>query len=217
MNQHPAGKDGCIINKEQTLLMGGFGIMKKTIVALVSVLFLALSDGFCELPIKFNGIGAGAELGLVVPEDEELALGVGLKGMAEFSLGRFGTLQYVPSLIFWIKYDDWKENGIEHEQRLSQIFLNFLDFKYLFPLPEKYFVKPYVGVTPIIPFIAISRESMDLDPGKDYNTSDAHACLNIFAGVDFPVTKIFRPYAEWRFSLTNDWAMKLSGGVTIHF
>jgi hypothetical protein len=196
--------------------------MKKVIVTLVSILFFAFSGGFCELPIKFNGIGAGGEIGMVIPEDDAVendgaAFAFGLKGMVEFSLGRFGTVQYIPSMIFWFKRDEWKDGGIEHEERINQIFLNFLDIKYLFPIPEKYFIMPYVGLTPIIPFIAIYRYDHDRDPGNDDYDSDADPCLNIFAGVDFPVTKIFRPYAEWRFSLTNEWAMKLSGGVTIHF
>ena len=196
--------------------------MKKTIVALLLILFVAASNGFCELQVTFNGIGAGAEIGLVLPEDEDVnndgaAFGFGLKGMVEFSLGRFGTAQYIPSLTFWFKHDDWKDGVVEHEERINQIFLNFLDIKYLFPIPEKYFIKPYVGLTPIIPFIVIYRYDHDQDPGNDYYDSNADPCLNIFAGIDFPVTKIFRPYAEWRFSLTDEWAMKLSGGVTIHF
>lgn len=202
--------------------------MKKSIITALMILSVTLSNGFTELPIKFIGLGAGAEMGLVIPEHERgynddhndgPAFSFGFKGMAEFSLGRFGTLQYIPSMIFWFKHDDWKESGFEYEERISQIFLNFLDIKYLFPIPERYFIKPYVGMTPIIPFIAIYRYDYDRDPGEDRDDyySEGDPCLNVFAGIDFPVTKIFRPYAEWRFSLTDEWAMKLSGGLTIHF
>lgn len=183
-------------------------------------MFLTISSGFCQKPVSFSGLGAGGQVSLVVPEDNNyagdgVAFGFGIQGMAEFSLGRFGTVQYLPSLTFWFQSDDYYERpNVKIDEREGQITLNFFDVKYLFPL-TKIFIKPYTGISPL-PCIIINTTFYEINGDEDRD-SDVDPCFNIFFGIDFPVNEVFVPYIEWRYTASDEWALRISGGLMFCF
>ena len=75
--------------------------MKKRMILIVFAILLLSSTGFCEF--RFDGMGAGGQLGLVVPERDYFgsdgpALGFGFHVLGKFALGSYGDLQYIPSI-----------------------------------------------------------------------------------------------------------------------
>ncbi len=192
--------------------------MKKRIVLCTVTLLLLCSTSFCG--ISFDGLGAGAQLSFVVPERDNLggdgpAFGFGFQGMAEFDVGRFGALQYVPSFTFWFKPDKWTYNSVRVEELEGQVTLNLFDIKYFPPLAD-IFIKLYVGISPL-PCIVINTYHREDDNREITSWRDADPGFNIFGGIDFPVSDVIVPYFEWRMTLSHKWAMRLSGGLMICF
>lgn len=166
--------------------------------------------------ISFSGLGAGGQCGLVVTEYEGPAFGFGGNFMVEFSLGRFGFVQYVPSLTFWFKADKWRVGNDRYEYLDGQIVMNLFDLKYIFPL-SRYVIKPYAGFSPF-PCVVVNIDKREIngDPSPR-DGSDVDAGFNIFCGIDFPIRYTFVPFIEWRFMASQEWAMRLTGGFNFWF
>ncbi len=205
--------------------------MKKNLMFTALITLLISVSSFCEVSFSFKGMGAGGQISLTVPEDRGVAFGFGFRGMAEFSLDRFGSIQYHPSFTFWFKGDDRTVPSAtfyhEYEERFGQVSLNLFDIKYLFPVPNKIFIKPYTGIS-ILPCIVINTYSNEwkqientthrvLSSGEDDTDSDADLGFNLFFGIDFPVSNRIVPFVEWRFTASHKWALRLSGGLMFCF
>jgi len=194
----------------------GDAIMKRFGIATAALACILFSTATHARVITFNGLGVGGQLGLVVPEYDGPAFGFGINGMAEFDLGRFGRLQFIPTLTFWFDSDEWRNGaGVKFEDLNGQIVMNLFDTKYLFPL-QRYPVNPYVGFSPF-PCIVININKRWIDNEEEWDYNDADAGFNIFTGVDFPIKNKFVPYFEWRFMASHEWAMRVTGGFVIRF
>jgi hypothetical protein len=190
--------------------------MKNNVFTAAFVTCILLSMASHARVITFNGLGVGGQLGFVLAEDDGPAFGFGVNGMAEFDLGRFGRLQYAPTLTFWFKSDEWRApNNDLMEDQDGQVVLNFFDVKYLFPL-QRYPINPYIGFSPF-PCIVINIDKQWVNKDLEWDRNDAVAGFNIFSGIDFPIKNKFVPYFEWRFMASREWAMRLTGGFVIRF
>jgi hypothetical protein len=192
--------------------------MKKRMMLTLCAIFLLGSTGFCEF--RFDGLGAGGQLGLVVPERDYFgsdapALGFGFHLLAKFSLGRFGSLQYIPSVTLWYKSDRWTEFSIRYKELEGQVTINLFDVRYFPPTPDIP-VKPYVGIS-ALPCIVINTYYQEID-GREYRSwRDGEPGFNFFLGADFPIKNVVVPFVEWRMTASRKWAMRVTGGLTIWF
>ncbi len=189
--------------------------MKKRLLLITAVLFAINTPAVYGSFLTFSGLGVGGQAGFVHTEWEGPAFSFGLNGLADFDLGKFGHLHYAPSLTFWFKKYDSMLGNVEIEDLYGQVVMNLFDVKYVFPL-EKYFIKPYAGIS-LLPAVVFNVYQKKEDGRKDYGDTDAFAGFNVFAGIDFPIKNKFVPYIEWRFLLSRNWAMRLTGGFVIRF
>jgi hypothetical protein len=200
-----------VLKKENT--------MKKRIGFIVLAILLLSLPGFCEF--RFDGLGAGGQLGLVVSERDNWgpdgpAFGFGFHALGKFAMGRFGDLQYIPSFTFWFRGKRWTDNNnIKHEEQQGQVTINLFDVRY-FPPTADIPIKPYVGIS-ILPCIVVNTYHVELNGADQWSDREPDPGFNFFLGIDIPVNNTFVPYCEWRMTACNPWAMRVTGGFSICF
>ncbi len=190
--------------------------MIKRILLIAAVLFSINTPVHAAFQISFEGLGAGGQASFVLTDWEGPAFGFGVTGMAEFDLGKIGLLQYAPSINFWFKSEkETLPNGDRMKHLDGQIIMNFFDVRYIFPI-KKESVKPYAGIS-VLPAIVVNIDTDKRNGEKFREDSWTNAGFNSFVGIGFPINNKFVPYIEWRFTASNHWAMRASGGFVIRF
>ena len=175
--------------------------------------------------VSVNYIGAGGQIGLVIPDglylhhyhgwnyynyvvDVNVGFHVAAQVKVGFELGKYGTAYYYPSVGVWFGGDHHHYNHVDFFA--TELQMNLIDLAYSPPLHIP--VKPYVGLGGPAILIDIVR-SEDPDGYHEHET-DVRAAFNLFAGCDFEVSPSLRPFVEMRGSV-GDWNIfKLIGGLT---
>lgn len=179
------------------------------------------SSGSSSSGISFGGAAAGAQISLVLANEyysvlPAAAFGFGLQGYIDVKIGRFGNVQYYPSITMWFRSERNPWPSAE-KAKDGMVALSIFDFKYLFPLPENIFARPYVGLGPAV---IIHTYGQDPSAGESWNSwSDSYvdAGFNLFAGIDLKVAPIIAPFIEARLCANDFDLFKLTAGLNILF
>lgn len=202
--------------------------MKKiALIWIATILFISTSV-FSAVDLTYNGIGAGGSISFALSEYDNEAFGFGVHGVLEFSLGNIGIFQYYPNFAFWFNINTQVPYETPFYRREIKVVnrqtgLNFFDAKYLFPVPATLVVKPYAGFGFCIITNGWSEEIIEFDKVNDTKTyshdsyRDTDLGFNMFSGIDFKVSERFVPVVELRFTATDEWTFRMTGGFTIRF
>ncbi len=202
--------------------------MKKQKISIPIIIFLFYSLSFSTGEFSYSGAGIGGQISFVTSEWHGPAFGFGFQGVIEFSVGRIGSFQYIPSLCLWFNSDervtiDTPNRKIEWNDHKRQVALNFSDIKYIFPIPQNLVVRPYGGLGFCIVINGKSDKEIETDKSTGeisrttHSGRDSDPGFNMFAGVDFRLSKKVVPYVETRFTACPNWVFRLTGGLTFLF
>ncbi|MFP4417460.1 MAG: hypothetical protein ACOC41_02285 [Chitinivibrionales bacterium] len=193
--------------------------MRHPLIIVIGILVLSRQGSAAPGDYLFSTYGGRASFVII---DEDLVVDAGFEigshaGFA-FDLGRWGQLHCVPMISWWF-------GGDQDEQELgylvSEVDLNLLDYRYYFPSPTRYMVRPYIGAAPMGAITIYQQDFFsdslneegervveeERDIGWDFG-------LNLLGGVDFAFTETFRMFTEVRIK-RGDWDVaKLSLGFS---
>ena len=189
--------------------------MKRFFLFMIMGFFLLFNYSYGEVGIKYIGNGAGGQLSFAVTDVDGGAFGFGFHGIMEIAVEKIGVFQLNPSICFW--FNSSKTNKLS-KIYYRQISLNIFDAKYLFPVPKSIFVRPYCGGGLCI-LVDGWEEEVLLQNGITVSNSDRNGSVgfNFYGGIDLPVSTVFIPYFETRFTAGDIWVFRLTMGCTFRF
>ncbi len=183
------------------------------------VLCLVSTPCFAVLEYQYFGIGCHASF--VIPQAYKIArngpsAGFGFQGIVNFHLGKVGHLQYMPGIAFWYRRDDWTSSeGVPVEEVESQLSLYMFDVKYV-PSFDRILIKPFIGLS-LLPNAVHNKYTRESTNNPTYIHKNGDPSLDLFAGVDIPITKQVVPFIETRYTLSGRQTFKISGGLNYCF
>ncbi|MBD3243568.1 MAG: hypothetical protein GF331_23465 [Chitinivibrionales bacterium] len=190
---------------------------------LTSCLLITMTSTVFGQGFRFARGGLGFQVAFVVTGDTDpvdAAFNIGGMGDLAFSLGRYGEIHYKPGAGIWfggghdniiVTAPDGTDVLVERDWLALEFHIDFADVAYYFPLPRNIFVRPYVGLGPMI---AVDHISAD-HPYGGWDRTDTRLGLNLFTGTDFRINPRTYAFFEMRGRVSRWDLFKLKGGM--HF
>lgn len=205
--------------------------MKKnrSVLCCIGIVFIAYSF-LNQVYARYAGSGLGPRVSLSVSDDFGVGAGLGFHTAFLFDLGTHGAIELNPgiSLSFYSDEEVYVNNSVvtlKYEYHYIELFLNLCDVTYRFPVSKNVFVKPYAGMGLGVVIEMAKSEWVEIHNisnkvVNEYDSdwgSDTYLGLNLFTGLGFPVSSRIVPFVEIRFTLSSDFILMLTSGVTFRF